>query len=88
MSKDTPDLYWALAYIRLHQNEDVRTQALALCDEIADRVTEARMSARAQAFEEAARRCEDGVWLSENEGKIAVACARQIRALATSPKSR
>jgi len=51
-------------------------------------VTEARMSARAQAFEEAARRCEDGVWLSENEGKIAVACARQIRALATSPKSR
>jgi hypothetical protein len=80
MSKDTPDLYWALAYVRLHQYEDVRTQALALCDEIAERVTEARMSARTQAFEEAAKACDQIAYHAHEE--LAISCAERIRVLA------
>jgi hypothetical protein len=41
---DRPDLFWALAWLRLHEHEDRRTQALALCTEIADRQVEARRS--------------------------------------------
>jgi hypothetical protein len=40
---DRPNLFWALAWLRLHEYEDRRTQALALCTEIADRQIEARM---------------------------------------------
>jgi F0F1-type ATP synthase membrane subunit b/b' len=81
MSKDTPNLYWALAYLRLHEHEDVRTQALALCDEIETRVTEARASARAQAFEEAAHLV-DNILGDESDANTGIALTiREMRRL-------
>jgi hypothetical protein len=45
---DRPNLFWALAWLRLHEHEDRRTQALALCTEIADRQIEVHLQSRSQ----------------------------------------
>jgi hypothetical protein len=74
---DRPDLYWALAYIRLHQNEDLKTQALALCDEIATRVTEARLQGRAEALKQAAEACDRSCECGSYEDVVALASSYQ-----------